>query len=210
MEKTVKVVMLPTEKASNISLINSKKLLEYNSYPDVGSYTRNRQAQHLYFLSDDEIKEGDWAIHPSKGIYQAIRELDELSGSKKIIATTDKSLKIVIGDSGWKSADDGGWNEYKPEYKLLPQMPESFIQAYIKAYNEGKPITEVALEMEWYQPNQDQNYYRLKLRPDNTVTIHQAKMYTRGEVIKLITTFDIQKGKDIETVELDKWIEDNL
>lgn len=104
---------------------------------------------------------------------------NKLENCKKIVATTDKSI---------------GYTDHLispvPNFCDYPQLPESFIQAYIKAYNEGKPITEVDLEMEEYinsafeYKGKDDGLY-IKTRPDNTVIVHQSKMYSREEVEEL-------------------------
>lgn len=125
---------------------------------------------------------------------------------KKIIATTDKSLgnicecdKILIQDS--KECIGGAWMDYSKcpnrekckNSKQLPQIPESFIPVYIKAYNEGKPITEVLVEYELqtYVDNGSKYHYsdgriQPKLRSDNTVIISSARTYTYQEVIGLL------------------------
>jgi len=225
--KTHKVVMLPTEKASRIHLANNKLIYGKELFTD-GLTGRN---QHLYIISDDEIKEDDWYVSDNgleqSTILQAKKEYEGFykgkQTCKKIVATTDKSLKIVIGDSGWKSHDDGGWSEYKPEYKLLPQIPESFIQDYIKAYNEGKPITEVDLEMEIdYVANatpptkpMDSTVYKIKTRPDNTVIIHikEDRLYTKGEVENYLRKMYYEAtGQSTGHPDgfCDKWIKNNL
>jgi len=238
--KTHQVVMLPTTKSNNIGDIvlspDSTRLATINVLTvDSKQPCTN---QHLYIIvdrkEDDEstwIKEGDWYVSDNgleqSTILQAKKEYEGFykgkQTCKKIVATTDKSLKIVIGDSGWKSHDDGGWSEYKPEYKLLPQIPESFIQDYIKAYNEGKPITEVDLEMEIdYVANatpptkpMDSTVYKIKTRPDNTVIIHikEDRLYTKGEVENYLRKMYYEAtGQSTGHPDgfCDKWIKNNL
>ena len=206
MKKTHKVVMLPTEKASRIHLANNKLIYGKELFTD-GLTGRN---QHLYIISDDEIKEGDWYYSPeTKQVYNQSNHETSLP-CKKIVATTDTSLKVtdLISD----------------KYAVyVPQIPESFIQAYIKAYNEGKPITEVDLEMDCdhnQMPNKVIDI--IKTRPDNTVIIHQSKMYSRDEVEYLIkcATDEIlhvlgyDTGKKMKETgvmsHINKWIQDNL
>ena len=224
MEKTVKVVMLATEKASNIYKDGYNELHLFSTYDTLQSHK-----QHLYLISDDEIKEGDWAIHPSKGVYQAIRELDELSGSKKIIATTDTSLHcplpkdadLAMGTSFIYDKREG-YDEYR---MLVPQIPESFIWVYIKAYNEGKPITEVAVEIidvgeeGWHGSNKDgEPVWNEKLivkTSNNEVIICPQKMYTRGEVIALCNNAFLAgvswyEGASKKAPNREQWISDNL
>lgn len=178
MKKTFKVVMLPTENRGALTLrINKPELIINYSSPDNKFWIN----QHLYILSDDEIKEGDWYINSGGCLFQAKNYLS-LNTDKKIVATTDKSI---------------GYTDRRvspvPNFCDYPQLNESFIQAFIKAYNDGKPITEVDLEME------DKGGYRqdsmngcwiskwiIKTRPDNTVIVHQSKMYSRDELFELL------------------------
>jgi hypothetical protein len=192
--KTFKVVMLPTEKASKLYLDSSVKLQYHfdieRTKPDI--------SQHLYITSTDEIKEGDWFVNELNQIWQHNGKVQPSVKSKKIVATTDKSLV----NSACCISKDGGltiMNKGCAERNrcLLPQLPEAFIQAYIKAYNEGKTITEVALETEITHEGNGTYSMRpedlvnltpvkvVKTRSDNTVIIHQAKLYSREEVESL-------------------------
>lgn len=208
MKKTFKVVMLPTEKAKNsILLNNSNKLTYFKNYltQDYLKNVLNSNSNHLYITSDEEIKEGDWLFFWNN------KELDSYkpeqyqpnkghvlnNGVRKIVATTDKSLNVIQED---KDPRDWGY----------PQLPESFIQAYIKAYNEGKPITEVDLEMDntWGTVTKDD--WRIKTRPDNTVIVHQSKMYSRDEVIRLLDKAVDETDEIGQWRDRDKWIQDNL
>lgn len=218
MKKTHKVVMLPTEKAPIkgdllITLLGKLKVSEI----DIIKATKEYKTQHLYILSDDEIKEGDWYLYfDLKGVSLFPMKFDDKNQpddlDKKIVATTDNSLSLF--------KDLTGKGLHTIECGKLPQLNESFIQAFIKAYNEGKPITEVDLEMVATIPNnlpKDTSgktvsfdaIYALKTRPDNTVIVHQSKMYSRDEVIKLFGKF--YKDHDIVSIVfLNKWIKDNL
>lgn len=168
MKKTCKVIMLPTDKASKLCLADDNKLVLSDKGEDL-DYIINRQ--HLYITSDDEIKKGDWTIdigckepHGRLTTIDNQTELDRYINAdngyniKKVIASTDPSLG-------------------------LPLIPESFIQAYVKA--EGK-IDEVQVEYEEItegkKPFQNILVEQPKTRDDNTIIIHQAKAYTREEV----------------------------
>ena len=122
MKKKCKVVMLPTDEKANVYLRRDGELRfqDWNK-KDTINFPEIKQGQHLYILSDDEIKYGDWIMFKSdyKGqeeIGKALMIGNELciqiqntkkSGSltfpyprnftndvKKIIATTDQSLKL--------------------------------------------------------------------------------------------------------------------
>lgn len=195
MKKTFKIIMLPTEEASRLFIdTRDNSLAQSMDIPPAGSIWPN---QHLYILSDEEIKEGDWIYSTdnntsSCNIYQVVK-YNAITGAKpigfggkcfnteqgigvainkckKIIATTDKSLtaginncdgclanKPIDNNGNHRMGNEDEYPDYmscqKSKYIInLPQIPESFIKAYIKAYNEGNPITEVDLEMEEFIP----------------------------------------------------------
>ena len=201
----------------------SGKPLHLSTNLDILSHHTN---QHLYIISDDEIKEGDWImikddnyIFKSKSDYST-----EWKDRCKIIATTDASLG-------------------------LPQPSQQFIEKYIEEYNKGNVITDVLVEelrsSDGYYDEQDIWHWKtlgLKINPkDNTITIKEVKdNYTREEVDRMLdeqasrTTAEmLEKFKDYksreEVIELitdamssctngtsshcqdfDKWIEENL
>lgn len=163
MKKTFKVVMLPTEKAQGI---------------DQGFYVNDIKRfnkQHLYIISDEEGKDKDWGYNKSLNIIGQLSLNSYKSEWKKIIASTNKSLY----------KNDGRIDGIKQDLPtIFPCLPESFIKAYIKAYNEGKPITEVDLEME--RDVEDNKTTRIKTRSDGSVIVHQSKTFSRVEVVALL------------------------
>ncbi len=232
MKQTHKVVVIATNEQSRIILNPYNKLTLYNvpqrlAYKDEG--------RNLYVLSDGGIKDGEWGLNMGNEIVSYKQAINSKEIVKyKIIATTDKSLKYLL-----KTKD--GFSTVES----LPSVPESFIKAYIKAYNENNPITEVQLEWNEFVPNDGINlnggYHKeLKTREDNTVIIHQAKLYTREEVINKLKTLaelvEAKGGLDLHNetgigdsgwddyekeikkythpktylFNTDKWIEDNL
>ncbi len=167
----------------------------------------NRTPQHLYIVSDEKISISDWCIDNSViTLFNSKRS----ENSKKIIATTDKSLN-------------------------LPLIHDSFLSPFMHSCNAERQITEVDLEMVdpivttnqglgynesitstinrivgddvYLNPvenNYDVNFdipfskscleeiekqelnLRVKTRQDNTVIIHQSKTYTQNEVKTLV------------------------
>ncbi|MCK9415575.1 hypothetical protein M0Q97_02820 [Candidatus Dojkabacteria bacterium] len=187
------VVMLAVDKkatdkpfTTGITLCNDDNLRIGNP---VG---KSESRQELYFLSNEKIKEGDWCIriNPDSSIIGLPFKADHIivlsqshKGYKKIIATTDTSLTII---------------DYVDCEYPLPQPSKEFIQAYIKAYNEGNPITKVLVEYEEVQtacfhniPTQDINQLEdcwelvPKVNSSNEITIKKIKnSYTREEYSK--------------------------
>ncbi len=217
------VVMLPTKDLKAPILCNLKEdYIQYfsNEYWSNDNLTK----RHLYITSDEKIKEGEYAIVPmlgggfvaalivdiSKtgyvifGNYARLIDLGcQISECKKIIVTTDKSLG-------------------------LPQSSQSFIKAYIEAYNSGKPITKVMVEIEPGGSFTDFDTkeivimkQRLKVDKDNYITIKPIKdswnreeipFQTIKSIIDSIKNSDIIQTKefDMKLELLDKWIEENL
>ena len=142
--KKTKVVMLSTNEPSKIGNLvtyqqrNLAKVIKEGINP-IGSTV---QFWNLYIISDDEIKEnnthfynpysGQLHISGNHTDYEAINK----NGCKKIIATTDTSLKI----------DNPNYDIGKLAYITLPQPSQQFIQKYIEEYNKGNIITDVLVE----------------------------------------------------------------
>lgn len=151
MLKKCQVVMLPTnEKAQIHKGILSGKLC-------IGNYPLSEVAQHLYFLSDEEIKEGDYIHHPLNGkiVYCDKKHFITLKGCsdetrygyKKIIATTDSSI-ACIKDVLSIPQRKGLTNHYPTEKWILPQPSQSFLEVFVREYNKGNVIKEVLVEYE--------------------------------------------------------------
>ena len=207
--------------------------------------------QHIYILSDDEIKEGDWFIREDK-LYNEFKtsltskvtifirlypnlDLSEqwrevyISDCKKVIATTNTSLKLTK-HIPWIKELESRYDVEKgyPKEIELPQPSKSFIEAYVKAYNEGNPITEVMVEYEedYYtdpkysyleQDNPSTKIQKLKIAKDNTITIRKIKdSYSRAEVTELLKKYEkdtLYYGRDgyYNSIDIAKeWIEENL
>lgn len=103
---------------------------------------------HLYITSDDEIKEGDWYIANVFGEkdvqlfnYKANKvDITYLKNNcKKIIATTDKSLKVnttILEGTGGKLI----------KVSNLPQPPKAFIEEYVKLGGINEVLVEYYLD----------------------------------------------------------------
>lgn len=192
-EKKCKVLLLPTnEKASSLSVLNSGKL----NYGAEAMSSINTKLQHLYFLSDEEIKEGDWVYCLKEGFEPVLKQKVNPIGVnndkmfKKIIATTDKSLIInsIYGVDSFDTSIFSGSGKSEivklPQMFNLPQPSQSFIEKFVEEYNKGNVITEVMVEYEKYI---GKNYvgefttekdfdYKLKVNSkDNTITIVEVE-----------------------------------
>jgi hypothetical protein len=214
--KECRVVMLPTEKASRLytSLTSGAIKLHRSSISYEQKCFPNQQNQHLYILSDDEIKEGDWYYMDGK-IYRQPTPLlnpyvQKFANAFKIIATTDKlNIHPNTADS-YRSGN------------CLPQPSDKFIQAFIDAYNKGEKIEKVLVEYSCGEIDIDsmsleEMYQSTVLKPklkDNNIIIKKVKdSWSRDEVEQLLSDlgadiFHKRINGGLRSVE--KWIEENL
>lgn len=233
MLKKIDVVMLPTKEKAQLYLTPKGKL-------DIGDEHIGGEeypTQHLYFLSDEEIKEGDWYYQSNK-FGNVIDKCDEKTfvartpdyvrqnGAKKIIATTDKSLKLYEAETITRAP---GFS-LKTDDICLPQPSPEFLKVFVREYNKGNQIEQVMVEYEAV-PNEYDNpltnpegkedfpnsKWELKTNPiDNTICIKPIKdSWTRDEVSLLIRNTYVEayeKGysKSSWGGEIDKWIEQNI
>ena len=230
--KRAKIIMLPTKnntenvlKGYNDNSLLFKYAKEYKSIPAECDYV---SFYHLYIISDDEIKEGDWVLtNLHKKIEQVLNNKTSLfyyqQRAKKIIATTDISLKI----------DNPHYDIGLLAYISLPQPSQQFITKYIEEYNKNQVIIDILIKYELYcntgsYPNikKDCNCpctntincgTTLKINQDNTINIQLPKdNWSREEVINLIKKYSVEEPDDWSFLDLDiddyqnKWIEDNL
>lgn len=225
MLKKTQVIMLPTNqkaKESQIILVptnprETQCLIIKSLFNGVAEKSINEGLsipQHLYFLSDKEIKEGDWFIN----IIQNEIYKHDLKGytikkyHKKIIATTDESLKFLTNTEEDYDPENGGLN-----YQILSQPSQSFIQKYVDSYNKGNVITEVMVEYIFNEDDSDlpnkglQVQEFLKVNPkDNTITIKPVKnSWTREEVIALHKA-NCERLTNSYVSDDINWIEENL
>lgn len=182
-----KVVMLSAPKAEHAKVF----IMPYTHNLSV-KFVSNCNPQHLYFLSDEEIPDGQFTrqypnISSLKGEYY-LHNGNKVLG--KIIATTDELLKYEV-----ESGRGVGTIKY-----ILPRPSNEFLQAYCRA--NGK-IDEVLVEVvavptEFDNPMSNpqglitvDSEWELKVSPDNTITIKPVKerTYTKEEVIKIIYKF---------------------
>ena len=205
--KRCKVVMLPTNKKSNIFLGKITNQLQQLRVADKDNSTNN---QNLYILSDEKFAIGDWVINGNISrsnhtivnltTQKQVNEFNQIAGimgefnekikdiviTKKIIATTDNSLSVV---NKLPITEGKSWT-------LLPRPSDSFIRKYCDAYNKGNIITNVIVEYNTGDENLD-GYVAMfggheigdtvKVNSkDNTITIKRIKNnWNRKEVIKL-------------------------
>lgn len=181
MKRKCQVYALPTEKASSlIKHLYKENHFEYvpNQKSVIGQ-TQYFSCHHLYFTTDEKIKEGDWALNTynNQSIFKVLKVTEHgYDGQKpndehciyglgktlvKIVATTNSEL----------------WGNHVPghitaDFTGIAHIPEDFVQAFVR---ENGNIQEVYLE---YEDNSadiyshaDPYYTWPKLRSNGTVRI---------------------------------------
>ena len=235
--KRTQVVMLPTEKATRCIAIQYFKdgtssmdfweteVLREHPYEGFTEHTANCIVpQHLYFVSDEKPKSDEWFISHDE-VFQVSRvtgviiDTDgmwhESENCKKIIATTDPSLKIVIPRH----------NDFDSEFNL-PKPSEDFLKVFCEQYNKGNQIKEVDVEYEktfkrWSGDMGGNiaiyNDPTIKTNSKNEISIKKVKdTYTREEVKSIL--LKLMRGKikfpSYNSDEMEQWynqwIEENL
>jgi hypothetical protein len=189
MFKRCKVVLSPTNQKANIMYVINPFATERGNLLTPSHYgfdKINGEYQHLYILSNEEIKEGDWFMRthligvPIDGVPTKANEFVAKKQSylgdyiMKIIATTDPSLLVKHNDvyNGLTT----------PPLCSLPSPSPAFIEKYVSEYNKGNRIYDVMVEY-----NSEQEEWSdisgafmlpesLKVNPkDNTITIKRVK-----------------------------------
>lgn len=180
MKKKCRVVMLPTNQEAPIYKVPNRDILFLSNDIDNTKYTHH---YHLYILSDDEIKEGDWFI-ANQGVHQC--------------------LEIVKGDYPYKIANQYNNEEIQYQSKYwsgnkiiattnsslnLPRPSNEFIQKFCEKSGIWEVMVEYILSGKEYVDDQDAygyDDYKLKVAPDNTISIYPIKeSWNREEVIEL-------------------------
>ena len=152
MKKKHEIILLPTnDKYSIIGLYKDTRNLVYNKRNDIP----RGMMQHLYLISNEQIREGSWYL-ANNTIIKADDKFDEGNNpnqnkrNKLIIATTNRKLGMSInGDSLIEKMKD--YSDYMNNGKhdnMLPQPSQQFIQEYIDAYNSDNTIKWVNVEYE--------------------------------------------------------------
>lgn len=211
--KKCRVVKLPTKKETPLCM-------KWESDNKESKNIKCIEYSHLYLISlNEEIKEGDKVYHTELNIIGTVNSfIEENNYSKywlvdekrkaeikllKIIATTDKSLIKKIN-----AGKDIPLHQVSIDY--LPQIPESFVKAYVEANGE---IDEVQVEYESFNSHHIGNE-RLKTRDDNTVIIHKIKeeMFTKQEVIQLLSNLydDTDNNYFHKNNTIEEWVKLNL
>ncbi len=186
---------------------NSKIGLNLNVVTGIHLYyfeqgARWDETQHLYIVSNEEIKEGDWCIDNRPTMNNFIHQLScNVKGDiKKIIASTNNmqnelSVKGVIGN--------------------IPQIPQQFIDQYINEYNKGNIITKVLVEVkletfhDWLTAPCEPFPDKIKLNQDNEISILIIDKSIIHKFVREIQEEFPEMNHDYLTFKADSFISDN-
>lgn len=191
--------------------------------------------QHLYIISDEKIEEENWVyeknLNQETHIYEVYKRIDRLcffrfrnvpifldkdsNNAKKIIASTDPSIKFPTPDS----------LDLYPFSYTQKKYPQTFIDYFISEYNKENKIEKVEVEYEKLasygrvllpcsphntKENSDMSIYKdyIKINPDNTINIKPLKdSWSREEVIEILKKF---RKETYNGYSAEKWISKNL
>lgn len=157
MLKEHNVVMLPTGKASKLRFHKNKLIFHTQAWEE----DKFGKPQHLYIFSNEEIKD-DKEIDDNTCIFKSSNDLIICLAGKgygrvktpgsyyRITASTDRTILEYKGN-------DIRGKQYDAQFQL-PNISINFIEAYIKAYNEGNIITKIQLEYEIISCDGNLNY----------------------------------------------------
>jgi hypothetical protein len=178
MKKESQVVMLTTEKAENciLSFSNRGKVhYEHHDQYFTQSYLGEigAKSHHLYGISSDEIpKDGDWAIRSHDNVLFKVNSQSDHKhyACKKVIWTTNESLTIK-GNCNCFATTYEGCSEC---LERLPKPKNEFLKKFCELGGVDKVLVEYEMAFTGYEgttgfENWDK---RLKVAPDNTITIY--------------------------------------
>jgi hypothetical protein len=226
------VVMLETSKTNNLNdiVLNPDKTKLATLNPLTIDSKQPCTNQHLYILSNDEIKEGDWCISMNLAYKKPFQCTNLLYAKeyncKKILATTDSSLIIgykclcygsgSIGCNFENNKNNPVRKQSKCEQEKINlfKIPQSFIEQFITECNKGningisKPLVECYVTNE----TTGDKFLNFKINNKNEISIltEQKQSYSREEVEALLYNLPFDIDLHYGENSLKNWIKDNL
>ncbi len=131
------VVLLPVKHETSVFLVGNQL---YNYHKPQRGNGKDTVNQAFYFFNDEKLEDGDWGYST---ITQSINKINNAKiakglGYKKIFATTNEKIEFSVKPC--MIAPHGAEMEY-------PQPSKSWINMFTEAYNKGKIIREVEVEL---------------------------------------------------------------
>lgn len=209
-QKQYQAVLVPTDKETRIVLIDGKLMFLWKLSDDNFNKmkTSNWKFFHLYILSDEEIKEGDWIYDSEDNIIYSVHFEGfnwTNKNHKKIISSNNPELKSI------KRNHIGA--AILGEYDFLPKPTDTFIQQWI---SKGCPdMINVEYEEIFIEGDDNSEGYfkkHLKISSDNTIT---CSFIEDDVVLKLLKGLGqdllqrYEKGNGVFQHDIDKWLREN-
>lgn len=206
MEKKCKVVLLPTENKTRIHKAKDNRII-----CSLGNYSKDNfdfdSNQHLYILSDDEIKEEDWFYRKEIGFKEIslYKAGIQLKNCKKVIATTNPNLikegVASIDDKFVKEYCNNPVEEVLVEYELYNTKPNALpiygkFDYKLKLSSNGsiiiKPVEETWDDIE----EEFLNHLKLKYpESKNNIGVHSLVDFAQEYRIWLKNNYEVPKKK---------------
>ena len=233
MKKKLQLVLLSTDKATNLILDKGK--LEFISNKQVANTINSAcKGFNLHAISDENLDIGDYYIvelfNADKNylMLEQVKTIDDvwvnnldaettrhINNCRKVIITTDRSLTYIEHD----------YTVPYPKGKQItvPTFTNDFLDTYIKKYNDGEVLEFVEVEYDcdhFQMPNKVIDV--LKVNSDNTVDVSliEDKLYTKKELVNklLIYKADLlvelmrcrESNRTLQTEFTNNWIKQNL
>jgi hypothetical protein len=197
MEKRKNCWVIPTDKPSRLGYLTKKGKEVFKDLRLFDKPMRNildSENQHIYITSDEEIKEGDYAINSNgylikinqfsedelsfiplkKDVYCNTETWHKIKLYKKIILTTDQDL---IAD-GVQSIDD----EFLEWFFINPSCEEVKIEGHVY---KGQNLTHYKIIIPKEEPKFTTGHQFLE-KADKVIVIHRPKQETLEEASKIL------------------------
>lgn len=194
--------------------------------------------QHLYFLSNEEVKEGDWFISHNNELLQCIKIEGNIIYDKQNFPSF---IKTKYGLRQENKAGKNGPETFTLSKKViattddklgLPRPSNEFLQKYCELGG----VEDVLIKVEEIKGDKgiiaiafNEFDFKMRISSDNTITIKEAPKLS-DQIVKAIEDYKISWSKeevyklvlkawnlgarignaDYEPCIFDKWVEENL
>lgn len=160
LKKNVGVILAKIDKKINGAIVSDPLNDLFVIFDNLYQH-EDYEPYHLYFLSDDKVKSGDWCYFVSTKEIMIAPDGGFATGAKKIVASTDKSLGrsdvrlFCRNCNNLHSSNDGLYcdvcrlpnNPYLKDLgHFLPQPPDEFVHEFVRLHNNGNIVTNVTIE----------------------------------------------------------------
>lgn len=153
MKKKVKVVMFPTVKNTNALWWSGQNL--YLKGPEDPS---RGELYHLYLLSDDEIRVGDWfvseprsTIHKCTAIFENNIIDDSWENRENVEITKNDCKKIIATTDLLSNTIKSSYAQFVIKVEYLPKLSQDFLKFFVDMYNQDKDIVSVYVEYDEHE-----------------------------------------------------------